>query len=1139
MTRLRLILSSLHHHARAHVGTLLGAVVASAVLIGALVVGDSVRYSLREQALERLRNIHLAVVQHDRYFRAALAKDIDLGDGVTVAPMLRLQSSAVAGEGADIQRAPNTQLIGVDESFWKIAGIPAPNLKVSDDDEDSDIIDVLINQRLADRLRISSGDKFTARVAKPSLLPRDVPLAVEGEFDDLVVLLTLRVHAILPAEHLGNFNLRPDPIAPFNVFLPLQPLQEQAGKQGRRKPSLMAGRANTLIVATDQDDHSLLDRANLELTGHWQLTDAQLQVQPVEDAAGPPMVELISDRVFLDPAVIDAAESVGRIIGTHQTVLGYMVNRIDSVTNGMVVPYSIVASVPPAGSRMGAPTAAQLRPGEMLINDWMQTNYFGAKVGDSIKLTWFKLGRGREMEEASRSFKVVGVVPTGGPGGGRGVMPPFPGVRELKRMRELDQLGFRPDQALLDINSADNDDYWDTHQGSPKAFISAADADAMWSNRYGSATAVRYPGGDGAVENIANAFRRTFNPAHTGLAFRDVRSQAIAGDSASDFGGLFIGLSFFLVAAALILMGLLFVFSVEQRAKEVGTLLAVGFTGQQVRNLLLTEGTLLAIGGAVLGAFAGLGYTRALVYGLSSQWVGAIGGRNVIQYHHEISTVLMGTAIAITVAAFTIWLTVRKLRQARAIELLNTGAGSPLGEKATDGKRSIYIALGCLLAALGLGAAMGEAQGMAKAGGFFGAGALLLTGGLFLCRALFLNLGHSGGKAALTLSSLGLRGSARRRGRSLACVCLLACGIFMVIAVGAFRIDPTENATAPESGTGGFAYFAQSDLAVLHDLNHEDGRYHYPFEDYTQALPADFVPLRMREGDDASCLNLNQAREPRLLGVEAERLKDRFTFAATMEIDGKSGWELLDHKLTDDTVPAIVDQNTGMWALHVKLGDTLDYPTENGGTMRLKIVGMLAFSMLQGDVIVSESAMVKHFPSNSGWRAFLADRPADGKPTAWEAMLNTGLANHGLDLQRADVRLAEFSQVQNTYISIFQALGGLSLLLGSLGLGVVVLRNVLERRGELAVMQAVGFRRESLRRLVCTEHGLLLALGLAVGVGAALLAVWPSLNAPGSAMPWASLGWMLGGVLASGMLWTWLAATAALRGELLPALRHE
>ena len=103
--------------------------------------------------------------------------------------------------------------------------------------------------------------------------------------------------------------------------------------------------------------------------------------------------------------------------------------------------------------------------------------------------------------------------------------------------------------------------------------------------------------------------------------------------------------------------------------------------------------------------------------------------------------------------------------------------------------------------------------------------------------------------------------------------------------------------------------------------------------------------------------------------------------------------------------------------------------------------------------------------------------------------MSEGLKNHGFDPIPAKDRLKQFSQVQNTYITIFQALGGLALLLGSLGLGVVVLRNVLERRGELAVMQAVGFRKGALRWLVCSEHGLLLVLGLAVGVGAALLAV--------------------------------------------------
>ena len=64
-------------------------------------------------------------------------------------------------------------------------------------------------------------------------------------------------------------------------------------------------------------------------------------------------------------------------------------------------------------------------------------------------------------------------------------------------------------------------------------------------------------------------------------------------------------------------------------------------------------------------------------------------------------------------------------------------------------------------------------------------------------------------------------------------------------------------------------------------------------------------------------------------------------------------------------------------------------------------------------------------------------------------------------------------------------------------------------------------------------------LGLAVGVGAALLAVWPSLTTPGAQMPWRTLGWMLAGVLTSGMIRTWLAATVALRGKLLPALRSE
>ena len=136
-------------------------------------------------------------------------------------------------------------------------------------------------------------------------------------------------------------------------------------------------------------------------------------------------------------------------------------------------------------------------------------------------------------------------------------------------------------------------------------------------------------------------------------------------------------------------------------------------------------------------------------------------------------------------------------------------------------------------------------------------------------------------------------------------------------------------------------------------------------------------------------------------------------------------------------------------------------------------------------------------------------------------------------------RLTEFSQVQNTYLDIFQILGAMALLLGSVGLGVVVLRNVMERRGELALLQAVGFKQGSLQWMMLAEHGGLLAFGIIGGVLSALLAVWPSLTTPDQGLSKGMLWVIVGAILISGLFWTCLATVIALRGKLLPALRNE
>jgi putative ABC transport system permease protein len=401
-------------------------------------------------------------------------------------------------------------------------------------------------------------------------------------------------------------------------------------------------------------------------------------------------------------------------------------------------------------------------------------------------------------------------------------------------------------------------------------------------------------------------------------------------------------------------------------------------------------------------------------------------------------------------------------------------------------------------------------------------------------------LPESPSKWQLTLTGLGIRGATRRRKRSLATMALLACGSFIVVAVGANRLDANRNAWERSSGTGGFAFIGESSLPIVHDLNAADGRDFYGLNAQDLEGVA-FVPMRVREGDDASCLNLNRAQTPRLLGVNPELLQQRKAFSFQKVASGYAadqGWLLLDKTEGADVVPAIGDYNSILWAMGKKVGDTLDYVDERGRPFKVKLVGAVANSILQGNLLISERNLVQRFPGVGGHRMFLVDAPSN-TVTQTAAVLMRGLQDTGLELTPAAERLDAFNAVQNTYLNTFQVLGGLGLLVGSAGLGVVVLRNVLERRGELALLQAVGFRRRSLRWLILSEHSGLLLGGLAIGLVAAVIAIVPTFSTATARLPALSLGLTIGSVLVTGLIWTWLAVAIALRGELLNALRNE
>ena len=1122
MNLFRLVKRSLGFYWRTNLGVLLAVMVSTAVLAGALVLGNSVRYSLRMMAEDRLGTTELALAQQNRFFRAELADELAAELSTTVATVLQLRGLIANSNGTRLVN--RVEVLGVDERFFKVGA----------KEEDEEPFwrdwnqDIVLNEPLAARLGVEVNDEVVLRIEKPGLTPRDVPLAPDS---DLSFAFRLVVKQVAGQSEFGRFNLQADHVAPLNVFVPIQWLQEKLGRSAQ---------ANVLLVAASPKGSITVDRANEAIRRCWQLADAGLELREL-DSQG--LLEIRSRRIFIDESVSQAAmnaadESVG--------VLTYFVNELR--LGDRTTPYSMVTAMG-AGSTglyqtrlrraadVNSLIPANMQDDEILINKWLAED-LGAKVGDVIELTYLVIGPMRKLVEQKSSFRVRQILPMDKPAVDPELMPDFPGLADVDNCRDWEP-GVHID---LDKIRDKDEDYWDQYRGTPKAFVTLGAGQAMWANRYGNLTAVRYPRINESRQIIARRLLSAADPASVGLFFQSVLERGVkAADKATDFGQLFLGLSMFLIMAALVLMGLLFVFGVENRSEQVGMLLAVGFSPKLVRRLLFIEGGILAVLGAVAGAAVGLLYTKAMIFGLSTVWQVAVGGSE-IQFYARPSTLLAGALVAVAVSLFAIWLTLHKQVSRPARELLSQGlewqflAAGPVSK----GRIGLGTAAVATVGAVVLLVAMGTGDSSVVAGAFFGAGALLLIAGLGLSQALLKKVGGVWNKPMVSLAGLGLRNSARRSGRSLAVVALLACGIFLVIAVGANKHDPLAQADRRDSGTGGFVLYGESAIGVLHDLNSEAGRKSLVLDEKSLE-GVKIVQLRVRDGDDASCFNLNRAQMPRLLGVQPEQLQKRgsFEFAETIEGSGrKNAWGLLSRDLGDDVVPAIGDYPTIIWALGKTIGDELEYSDEKGRRFRLRIVGMLKRSILQGSLLIAEDEFVRRFPSEDGYRVLLIDAPQD-RVDAVTDKLSERLKDFGLALTSAQRRLAAFSKVENTYLSIFHVLGGLGLILGSVGLGLVVLRNMLDRRGELAMLQAVGFNKVALKRMVFYEHWGLMLSGVVCGVIAALVAVGPVLKSPGGQVPYRSLIMTIAAIGVSGAVWIWIATVFALAGKMLEALRNE
>jgi len=302
-----------------------------------------------------------------------------------------------------------------------------------------------------------------------------------------------------------------------------------------------------------------------------------------------------------------------------------------------------------------------------------------------------------------------------------------------------------------------------------------------------------------------------------------------------------------------------------------------------------------------------------------------------------------------------------------------------------------------------------------------------------------------------------------------------------------------------------------------------------------------FTRFRVQPGDDASCLNLYQPRNPKTIAptddfIQSGRFNFQSSLAANTE-ESANPWLLLNHQFPDGAVPVIADANSLTYVMHLKLGEDFVLHHEDQ-VIRLRVVAALADSLFQSELVMSDKNFVRLFPNRQGFTFFLIE-PRKDQIEAAATELEDRLSDYGFDVQSTAERLATFHRVENTYLSTFQMLGGLGLVLGTIGLAAVLLRNVLERRRELALLRAVGYNSRHFTVMIISENALLLFAGVATGTVCALLAILPVVLARHGQVAQLSLGLLLLAVLVSGLVASIAATWVAIRTPLLAALRSE
>ena len=220
-----------------------------------------------------------------------------------------------------------------------------------------------------------------------------------------------------------------------------------------------------------------------------------------------------------------------------------------------------------------------------------------------------------------------------------------------------------------------------------------------------------------------------------------------------------------------------------------------------------------------------------------------------------------------------------------------------------------------------------------------------------------------------------------------------------------------------------------------------------------------------------------------------------------------------------------------------------------GAVIPLTVIGVLDQSSLAGfgsGVYTSQSTLTAAHDAPAVPTTYYF-RVAPGQDVRQTALaLGSAFLSNGLDVTEVQSVYATQTSVSAGITTLLQGFTALGLIVGIAALGVIATRSVVERRQQIGVLRAIGYKRRMVQASFLLESSFVSIAGVALGVGLGLLLAGQieasiTKTDPGmhAVVPWARIaGIVLLAYLAS-LLTTYLPARQAARVAPAEALRYE